>query len=1327
MKCIITLLLTFCLLIFNQINFAQTKSSTLHLKHYGTQEGLSQIAVSDILMDSEGYMWYCTWKGLFRYDTYAMKAFFLDEKDERGIRSDYINTIFEDQHQQLWVGTMNGLYKYNREIGYFENFHLSDKEESKVVRITQSDNGNIWLCTRKGLFLFDPIKKKTIKKYFSGNVTQVLEESHKIWIGTDRGVRILNKEGDDITFDFTTHFTDDLLNSKIIDLYKDDDGKIWLSSWKLYCFDPIEERIMDYKSEVWDFQENDTEIWMATTTGLHIYDKKSASLQKMDKIYSEGKEISDDFFTCLYRDIQGNLWVGSFRKGVFLYNVFNSKFDIISKDQGGYEMLDHNSVLDIYEKNNILWIATDGGGISLFDIHQKIEINDDKLSQFQDQAILSIREDTLLQKKWMTTWGRGLYLYDYGENKLTAITRNKNKKITLPENNIWLTFEDSKENVWVSVHEKGLCLLDKDTGEIVKQIVLEFNGVAYLSTFYIFEDSNQNLYFCTTQGLVVMDLKSDKVRYFSQEKKQKHPLPGYSVNCGYEDRKGRVWIGTNNGLALFDPIGGHFFKKGGNLGTLGPRVQAIEEDKEGNLWLAVNNQLVKYDITKEVTSIYTPDEMAFDGEFNIGASLQLDDGRMLFGSTNGIVVFNPDDLMSINYQSPLKIVSLELYNKKVTPMSKNSPLTKVIDRTEKFTLNDKQKVFSLVFSSLNYIETSQNKYMYKLEGFDKEWQKVGNKNSTTYTNLNPGVYTFHVKSATNNGKWKTVKPLVIEQLPPIWLALWAKLLYTVLFFIGIYSVYRFLLYREKLKQQIQIAKINRQKEKEIIKIREQFFTNISHELRTPLTLILTPLETLISQKTNSKNREIFKLMSDNAHRLLRLINQLMDFRKAESGLLQLNLQKGDIMKSILAIAHLYSFKAKQEQIQYQFHNFPNSLWVKYDNDKLEKILHNILSNAFKHTSTDGKIVLNVIVIEKSEFEVKLQIEVKDSGVGISSEHQKEIFNRYYVVKNNPGKGTGIGLTLTKEIVTLQKGHIEVKSEEGEGATFRITLPFQLTDSQSETNDVIVKGVANAIDENRTTRNSSITLPTLLIIDDNLEIQSYLRLELERDYSILTANDGIQGLKRAEKELPDLIISDVMMPKMDGMELCEKLKTNLETSHIPLLLLTAIHSETHQLEGLDQGADEYFTKPFNIKILKARVAYHLQLRKDLRSKFKNNIFIKPKEITTSNSDQEFLDKIYNVVFENIEHHEFNTASLCMKMGMSKTLLYNKLKTLTTCSTAEFIKSARMNKAAKLLINENIQVKEVAFCCGFLNQQQFYNTFMKFHGVAPSKFKEEHLKV
>ncbi|AZQ65160.1 response regulator [Flammeovirga pectinis] len=1323
--------LTFFLLLFSSVLFAQNKlSQKYNFVHIGAEKGLTQTAISDILMDKDGYIWMGTWKGLFRYDAYAMHSYFAVIDDSTKLQSDYINCLYEDHNNTLWIGTMGGLYRYERKFDQFKRIDFQLNKVMKVLKIVPRKNQNeVWLCTVNGLYLYNKKDEQLTKILNNKAVTNVLEIENLLWVGTKSGLLVVDQKGQ-IDTDFLALIKPiNLSNKSIINLFQDKRGKIWIASWKLFSFNPKtdEFKIEDQDLEVWDFLELDNELWFATTDGICVLNQETLQKRVIKQDRKNTRGLSEDFLTTLYQDKKENIWIGGFRKGAYFYSPHNNLFELISKDLGGLEILQHNRVMDIYcEDSTAVWFATDGGGISKLNVQTQEHLPLTTLSAFKNKAILSIKRD----KKgifWLSTWGDGLYSYNKETNKIKQFKHIEGDPTTFPENNIWQTFEDSEGNFWVSIHEMGLCLFDTDKGEVIERIIHKQKEVEFLTSFYIFEDRDKCIYFCNTQGLIVYDLKSKTSKIYFQEGGKQNTLPGYSVNCGLEDSKGNIWLGTNNGLALFDKKKQKFYKKGGELGIRGPRVQAIEEDDEGNLWLAVNNQLVKYSTLTEEIVVFTTDDIGINGEFIIGASYTLANRQMLFGSTNGVVVFNPKSIMINKQKSPVKLVDFSLFNKKVTLETEDSPLKHVIDQTDRIQLKHYQNVFSIDFSTLNYVQSEQNKYMYLLEGFDKDWQFIGYKRSATFTNLNAGEYTFRVKGANNDGIWNEAKPLIIEQLPPFWLTWWAKLLYVVLFISLIYFFYRFLINRHKLERAIEISRIEGQKKAEVNKFREQFFTNISHELRTPLTLIVSPLQAIQKEGENYKfkeNQQVFKLMHSNAERLLRLINQLMDFRKVENGLLKVQEKSGDIIRFIKDTSQLYCYQAQQMKIVFTIETAPASLWVNFDHDKLEKIIHNLLSNAFKYTSEGGNITVNAFLIEKIDSYYTLEVKVTDDGVGIAKEDIDNIFSRYYMVENSSAKGTGIGLTLTKELVELCKGNINVESTVGEGTSFNVQLSFEGTlPTTSTVNNEENNFLIEAPDLPKSNTETKQKQATILVIDDNIDIQTYLKIELSTIYTICLANNGAEGLKVAIDKTPDLIISDVMMPLMDGMELCHKLKSNIATSHIPVLLLTAKHSDKSHLQGLTQGADEFISKPFNIEILKTRIAYHLKLRKDLQLKFKTEGFIKPKEITTSDPDKEFLDKLYKLVFDELENPEFNTKVLCEKMGMSRTLLHTKLKVLTACSTAEFIKSARMINAAKLLKDQHIQIKEVAYSCGYLNPQQFSNTFVKYHGMSPSKYQEQ----
>jgi signal transduction histidine kinase/DNA-binding response OmpR family regulator len=723
-------------------------------------------------------------------------------------------------------------------------------------------------------------------------------------------------------------------------------------------------------------------------------------------------------------------------------------------------------------------------------------------------------------------------------------------------------------------------------------------------------------------------------------------------------------------------------------------------------------------------------------EFRPG-SVYRRNGRLLFGSVNGFVAFHPDSIRDNASVPPVYITGFKVMEKQ-----RNVPATRV-------ELRYNENFLSFDFVALNYILPEKNQYAYKMEGIDKDWVYNGTRRFASYKNLDPGDYIFLVKASNNDGVWNQQgASLILTILPPPWRTWWAYSLYGSIGICLLYVLRQNTIKRERLKHELKLQRLEAEKMQEINQLKSRFFANISHEFRTPLTLILGPLEKFLSRThTDSEDKSLYLMMQHNAGRLLHLINQLLDLSKLEVGSLKLEPQPADLVAFLKATILSFTSLAQSRQIQYQLH-FPADHPVMYfDADKLEKILVNLLSNAFKFTAGGGSVSVTVsfqeMPSEKQRPKQMLEITVKDSGIGISPEHIDKVFDRFYQANDSDTKqreGTGIGLALSKELVELHGGEISLDSERGKSATFTVRLPLEvvpITLPPLHPDELpLTKGTHRIIYEESETENTADhptinyknkkqRTPLLLVVEDNADIRWYIRENLNTQYQIVEAINGVEALTQAIELMPDLIVSDIMMPMMDGIELCRQLKTNECTSHIPVILLTAKAGEASQLEGLETGADDYLTKPFSRKELKVRIKNLIEQRARLRACFSKKVSVEPKQVAVTSADEKFLQRALAVVEANMANAEFDVETFGREVGMSRTHIHRKLKALTDQSVSEFIRTIRLKRAAQLLSQKAGNVSEIAYLVGFKEQSYFSRCFQQTFGCAPSEYAAKHV--
>ena len=802
-------------------------------------------------------------------------------------------------------------------------------------------------------------------------------------------------------------------------------------------------------------------------------------------------------------------------------------------------------------------------------------------------------------------------------------------------------------------------------------------------------------------------------------------LSDQRIEVIYESKEGQLWIGTKNGLNRLNEDGNTFTTYTIQDGLPDNTIEGIVEDEEGQLWVSTHNGLSRIK-TKGGDLTHLRNYGLADGiqskQFNRRAAFMSQGGILYFGGVNG---FNQIDLEAIKdnpHIPPIVLTDFKIFNQPISP-SEKGPIQKHIASSDTIVLAHNQSVFSFDFSALNFTHPENNQYAYMLEGFDEDWYYIGNQHTATFTNIPHGSYRFKVKASNNDGVWNEAgKSISLIISPPWWKTPLAYVLYTLVGLGLLLLIRKITLIRFEYQQREKLL----EKEREIDQLKLQFFTNISHEFKTPLTLILAPLENLIATHKGPINGQL-TLIQRNAKRLQQLITQLLDLRTLDSGKYELQLQESDIIAFLQRTFEAFSSLADRHQIQYEFHSQTPSLICKFDKDILDKVIYNILSNAFKYTPNGGRIEMSL----RPEGDL-LTIQVSDNGVGIAADKAEKIFERFYRIEGNPirkEEGTGIGLTLSKELIQLHQGDIKLESAENQGSTFSISLP--ISPLPFEDKGFTLFPTSEQIFPQPSALKELTSLPPLesnakgekqllFIVEDNPDLRLFLHQQLSTDFEVQSFENGELALAPLVAQIPDLILSDVMMPIMDGITFCQKIKQNPHSSHIPVILLTAKSSEEGQLKGLGVGADDYILKPFSLPILRAKIASILRNRQILWEKLKDHKLIAPAHLVKGQKDRIFLEELTQTIERYIEDTSLNYQILCKEMGMSKTQLYKKLRALTGKSVHEIIKEVRLKKAAELLYQEEYSISEVASKVGFKHLANFSTHFKTFFGQPPSQF-------
>ncbi|MDQ0638458.1 ligand-binding sensor domain-containing protein/signal transduction histidine kinase/DNA-binding response OmpR family regulator [Pedobacter sp. W3I1] len=1341
---------------------AQEKPA-LEFVHLTTANGLSESKVNCILKDKYGFMWFGTQDGLNKYDGYKFKVYRSNPKKSGNIPYNNIKCLFEDRSGKLWIGTLGGgLAFYDRNKDAFISVGKDGSEKLNDLNITsifEDRKGRFWVGTTKGLHLLDRRTKK-INTFFPGQaeksaqcqyVTVIYEDKRdNLWVGTKEGLSLFDLESRQFESFMNTGVKGSISDNIITAISTDHKGNLWIGTTNgLNRYDYQTRNFVSYKHEpnrpesLADNVINalcsygSGKFWVATEDGLDLFDIDKGSFMHYRKDAKDERSLSNSSVYSMLLDGQGILWLGTYAGGVNKYDRNQTSFKLYRNF--GLDRSDFNSniVTSFAEDHGgDIWIGTDGGGLYLWNRSASRFTSYNSAVRtypLKSMSVLSLRLNHKKDKLWIGTYDMGLACMDINSKKISYYP-----PLQLRNKSVYALLEDRKGQIWIGTNGGGVNVLDPVSGKIKNYSSSDAgNSLSnnFIRSFY--EDRDGKIWIGThSGGISVLDPERDKfVTYNSSNS----GLSNDMVYALYGDHKGRVWIGTmGGGLNVFDPVKKRFNAFTETEGLASNIVSCLVEDKMGYFWISTDNGLSRFDPKTGAVKNYSMLNGLQSNEFILGSGGLMSTGEVLFGGLNGFNIFDPASIKENRYSPPVVITDFLLFNRSILGADQNLLKDLNINETKEITLSHDQSVFTIEFSALSYTVPEKTSYAYKLEGFDQEWNYIGHERKATYTNLNPGTYTFTVKAANSDGIWSgksSFLKIIIE--PPFWKTIWAYLFYLVAVSALLYLIYVEIRSREKLRSEVKYQKLAADKMEELNQLKFNFFTNISHELRTPLSLIIDPLRKMMSEEiTGSQAKRYSQLVYKNAGRLMNLVNQLLDFRKLENGNLRLDLKKVDIISILQNIVDSFNLKAADRKIDYFFEKKTASFYALIDTDKFEKILFNLISNAFKYTPDFGEIIVSVAVkgIDGLPDKGLLEIHVKDTGIGIPVELREKIFDVFYQVKDVKrfeNVSSGIGLALTKELVLLHNGEISVEGDEKRGSDFVIRIPVDTYDraepynrlSMKDENSTKVEGAVNdeihKVDENGPQEEKAADLPIILIVEDNQELREYVAEELQADYQVEEAANGIEGFERALKIVPDLIISDVMMPESDGLEMCNKLKNDERTSHIPVVLLTAKQAEEHKIDGYSSGADAYISKPFNMVLLVARIKNILESRSKLRMLYLKGESQLP-EYELVDIDLKFIKKATQIVEEHVSDPNFDIDKLAGGLRMSRRQLYRKLKALTNQTAHDFVNGIKLEMATRLLLSGDYTISEIAYRLGFSEPANFSRSFTREHGVSPKKY-------
>lgn len=1330
---------------------AQTPSA-IRFHQLNEQNGLSNNHITAIIKDSTGFLWYGTSAGLNRYDGAQMKIFRHSNTDPSSLKDNNISDLFLGPEQKIWVRTRNGFCIYQPQKENFirnvdsllNTYQLPPGNISQIVKDNQN---NYWFLHESlGLYRYNPQQKQCIPYQAKGNFLitgMALSPGNQLQIVYNNG---LLEQLDCAT----------LLVSKVINLFQpstapcetanykvfvDKDGDLWIYALDIpvgvyYVKNGASTFRHMHKSDGvipinTDMVTNITEdekgnIWLATDHGgINLVDKKTFRVSYLLHQDTDNYSLAQNSTTALYRDDQQIIWVGTYKQGVSYYHKQLLMFPLVDH-KSGLPFDDVNRFVE--DKSGNLWIGSNGGGLVYYNRSENSFVS----YHYQPNNPNSISSDIIVSmlldkqnKLWIGTYHGGLNVYDGRSFKRYPLEPTDSQ--TPIDNSIWEIYQDRKNNIWIGTLSKGLYHYNAEKDDFSH--LKDPNIPKYISA--IMEDQVGNLWVGSAEGLVVLDPAGRLIQKHVAGNKNTNLSNNY-ISDILQDHTGDIWIATQEGLNLYLQNEKRFVSYRESDGLSSNVILNLLLDKQGRLWASTLKGLSC--ITRPHPSEKLLDIRNYDTRdglqglsFNENAALKTKRGELIFGGPGGFNIIVPENIPKIKNQFRPAITEFALFNRPIEigksydgkTILETSPTT-----TSTLSLRYNQNVFSVTFSPFHYLAREQNRFLYKLEGFHEDWLPDEGNHKITFTNLDPGVYNFMLKSSIENGKWSSPYRLLrITIAPPFWKTPLAYLSYGA-FILGILLLVR----RIEKKRQISRHLLQQEREEtkrtvELDRIKTRFFTNVSHEFRTPISLIMAPIDRLIEEQPTKQQLVHLETMKRNAKRLLHLVNQLLDLKKVDSHQLKLDLHLGDVIALLQENVDSFHDLAVKKNIHLLFSANRDSLYTYFDSEKLERIIFNLLSNAFKFTPENGTVSVSAMFMQDHQA-AEILIKVADTGIGIPKKQQPLVFERYFQNTLNgslSSRGNGIGLSITQEYVQLLGGTIRLESDEGKGSIFTVHLPLPYDDKDGLSTANHDK-IAHAAQKSTLTHFAMKGVPNILLVDDDDELIFYLQENLKHKFHIEHCQEAYTAWQKVLSLHPDLVLSDIHMPGDSGIDLCQKIRKDSRTQHIPVILLTAYSDAETQITATNTGASDYITKPFHFQLLLSKIENQLNQKARFEKTYKKQLELLPTNEVVESEDEKFLRKAAKIAEENITNISFSVEDLAAKLNISRVGLYKRLLALNGHTPSEFIRNIRLRKAALLLAKSNLSIAEIAYQVGFNNPKQFSKYFKAMYHVLPSTYKQ-----
>ena len=1317
--------------------FVAVSGSDYRFVHITSKEGLPHQQVEAMAFDNKGYLWIGTRNGLSRYDGYSIKTYYNDPSDSTSLCHNFVRALYFDSKNRLWIGTPKGICRFQEDSEDFKVYRTTD-----VATIIENVNGRVF-CSGAELYVYDEKRddfeliKRSNPEYV---VSMAADVKGRLFVATNSSISYYDSSLSKTTQIDSKYFADFLTGvDGIVPLKFDEKGRLWVgrNGKGISCVDLTtgEQRI--YEAEVISdgtvrviAEDHEHNIWLGTEKGITVIEP-DGNIDIIRQNFVDKNKLNDNAIYSIIADKNDNIWIGTYFGGI---NILLKNNDLFKWIEPGYsnQNVRGKAVREMIElQNGFLWIATEDGGINIYDKNKNQIEPFDRIPDL-GHNVHCLYFDKTTDELWIGTFRNGLFCYNLKTGRYERYLPGERTGL---ESDAIFSITKQGEKLWVGTTH-GLRYFD-----ILQKKFCKVNH-PILDTFFIYcllVDSDGNLWVGTNnQGLYCIDSSTNEIKGWTADSQTN--LGDDYITCLYQDSNNKIWLGTNNdGLHYIDPLDLKIKSLDNELSLFRNSICSIIEDKIGNLWVSTSRGLYKYNIREKKLIRYTTEDGLPTNQFNFDSSILAQDGKLYWGSVNGLIAFDPEVLKSNKGPFPVHLGHLTIDNEVITVNSENSPLTAALDDMDTIVLSyDQSRSFSIDYLAVSLDNARSLEYQVCLEGVDKGWRNAGQERKFVGLKLSPGTYRLKIRANNSNVGWENapVKVLTIVIRPPFYLSIWAYIIYVLILIALLFIAYRIFSIRLNEKNAIRMAKIEKDKLEEMNKEKIEFFTTVSHELKTPLSLIVAPLKYISQQKElGEESEKRLEIAIKNTNKMVGIIDELVTFNKVESGNSQFFLQEGNPLDFIENTAMLFKENAEQKNISLFIHCENNGEDVWFSPLYVERITNNLLSNALKFTPANGKVVVKAEILNKPDGYIYLRIEVSDTGIGIVKEEIQNIFSKYYQTKrghNVNNKGWGIGLALVKRLTEIHKGSISVDSTIGKGSSFVVYLNVS---AEAFDPKVCISGDKTIVplskyvyDEPSDSGNSEKTDSdvvvkddklSILIVEDNKELLQFLVDYFSSGYNVYTAENGAEALEVAHKSPIQLVVSDVMMPVMDGFVLCQTLKNDIQTSHIPVILLTAKNDTGDVVKGYESGAEAYVPKPFDPQILELQMKNIMRTRRMQQEQIINAENPDMEETSLSKFDKEFISQINELIDENLDNNDFSITFITQQLGISRSLLHVKMKNLLNISTGDYIRKKRLNKACSFL-EEGYNVSETAYRTGFSDPNYFSKTFKKEFGMTPTEY-------